>query len=71
MKPVACCTSVASIVSLFLGVEKKTWPISHFCDRVNGQPTWLLTLTMLRPSRLLNETSPITRVGPTVTTDRI
>ena len=35
MKPEVLCTSVASIVSLFIGVEKKTWPISHFCDRVD------------------------------------
>ena len=35
MKPEVRCTTVASVVSLFVGVEKKTWPISHFCDRVN------------------------------------
>ena len=29
------CTSVASLVSLFIGVEKKTWPVSHFRDRVD------------------------------------
>ena len=45
------CTSVASVVSLFIGVEKKTWPISHFHDRVDRQPTWLLMLTMLRSLR--------------------
>ena len=35
MKPEVRCTSAASVVSLFLGVEKKTWPISHFSDRVD------------------------------------
>ena len=35
MKPEVRCTTVASVVSLFVGVEKKTWPISHFRDRVN------------------------------------
>ena len=32
MKPEVHCTSVASVVSIFVGSEKKTWPISHFHD---------------------------------------
>ena len=51
MKPEVHCTSIASVVSLFIGVGKKNWPISHFRDRVDRQPSWLLTLTTLRPSR--------------------
>ena len=47
------CTSVASFVSLFIGIEKKMWPVtvSHFRDRVDRQPTQLLTLSALRPLR--------------------
>ena len=30
IKPWVCCTSVASLVSLFIGVEKKTWPVTDF-----------------------------------------
>ena len=47
-KPEVRCTSVTS-VSLFVGVEN-TWPISHFCNRVDKQPTWLLTLRPLKAS---------------------
>ena len=43
------CTSVASLVSLFIGIEKKTWPVSHFRDRVDRQPTRLLTLSASAP----------------------
>ena len=32
MKPEVHCTSVASVVSVFIGIGKKTWPISHLCD---------------------------------------
>ena len=35
LKPQVRCTAVASVVSVFIGVEKETWPISHFCDRVD------------------------------------
>ena len=52
-----CCTSVASLVSLFIGVEKKTWPVSHFCDRVDRQLTWLLMLSAPAPWGLPDETS--------------
>ena len=45
MKPEVRCTSVASVVYLFIDIEKKTLPISHFHDRVEQQPTWLLTFT--------------------------
>ena len=48
MKPEVRYTSVASVVSLFVGVEKKMWPISHICDRVDRRRTWLPTLTTLR-----------------------
>ena len=51
MKPEVHCTFVASVVPLLIGIVKKVWPISHFLDRVNGQPTWLLMLTTLCPSR--------------------
>ena len=51
MMPEVHCTSVTSVVSLFIGGGKKTWPISHFCDRVDRQPSWLLTFTTLRPSK--------------------
>ena len=72
MKPEVHCTSVASVVSLFIGVGKKTWLISHFRDRVDRQPSWLLTITTLRPSRASErKTSHITRGDPTLTTDRI
>ena len=45
------CTSVASLVSLFIGFEKKTSPVSHFRDRVDRQPTQLLTFSVLCPLR--------------------
>ena len=38
--------SVGSIVSLFTGIEKKTWRISHFRNRDNRQPSWLLAFTV-------------------------
>ena len=41
--------SVIALLSLFVGVEKKTWPISHFFDQIDRRPTWLLMLTTLRP----------------------
>ena len=68
MKPEVRCTSVASVVSLFIGVEKKTWPISHFRNRVDRQPTGFSRLLHSAPQRLLNETSHITKGGPTLTT---
>ena len=67
MKPEIHWTSLASVVSLFIGVENKTWPISHFCDWVDRQWTWLLTPPLkdfwIKPH--------ITRRGSTQTTDRI
>ena len=51
MKREVHCTSLASVVSLFIEVENKTWPISHFRNWVDWQLRWLLTLTMIRPSR--------------------
>ena len=71
MKPEVRCTSVASVVSLFVDVKKKMWPISYFCNWVNWQPTWLLMLLHSTPGRLQNETSHITRGGHTLTTDWI
>ena len=38
MKLEVRCTSVASLVSLFIGIEKKTWPVNHFRDRIDRQP---------------------------------
>ena len=35
MKLEVRCTSVASVVSLFIGVVKKTWPVSHFRNQVD------------------------------------
>lgn len=70
MKPEVRCTSVASIVSLFIDIEKKMWPISHFRDWADWWSIRLLTLTTLHPLKLLNETSHVTRGGPTLTTDR-
>ena len=51
MKHEVRCTSVASVVSLFVGVEKKTWPVSHFCDRLDRRLTWFLTLATHGPSK--------------------
>ena len=51
MRPEVHCISVASVVSVFIDVGKKTWPMNHFRDRVDRQPSWFLTLTTLRPSR--------------------
>ena len=45
MKLEVHCTSVASAVSFFIGVRKKTWPISHFAIKSIDD---LLTLTTLR-----------------------
>ena len=56
MKLEVHCTSVASLVSLFVAVEKKTWPVSHFCN-------------MLHSSRFLDETSQITKECPTLTAE--
>ena len=49
MKPKRRCTSVASTVSLLIGIEKKTWLIGCFLDRGDRQPPGLLSLTMLYP----------------------
>ena len=59
--------------SFYLAAKnKKTWPISHFHDQVNRQPTWLLTRVLhSTPQGLLNGTSQITRGDPTLTTDWI
>ena len=65
MKPEVRCTSVASVVYLFIDVEKKTLPISHFHDRVEQQLTWLLTFTASE------QNLAFTRGGPTLTTDQI
>ena len=61
-------TFVVSLVSLFIGVKKKTWPVSHFCDRVDRQPTWIPTFTTLCPLRVSSQT---TRGCPTLTSDSI
>ena len=44
MKPEVHCTSVASVVFVFIGVGKKTWPISHLRDRVDRQPSGRTTV---------------------------
>ena len=53
MKTKGRCTFVASVASLLSGAEKKTWRISHFRDRADRQPSWLLAFraTTLRPLR--------------------
>ena len=40
-KPKGHCTSIASVVLLVIGVEKKTRPIGRFYDRSDQQPTSL------------------------------
>ena len=44
IKPKGRCTSVVSTVHLLIGVEKKTWLISHFLDRRDRQPPGQLLL---------------------------
>ena len=66
MKPEVCCTSVGSAVSLFIGVEKKMWPIT--IESIDDQHGFSHLLHSA-PKLLLNETSHITRGSPKLTTD--
>ena len=67
MKPEVYCTSVASVVSLFIGAQKKrvTFVIKTF-NKLHG----FSHLLRSAPWGLLNKTSHITRGAPTLTTDR-
>ena len=47
MKPEVRCTSVASIVSLFVDVGKKTWPISHFA--IESMTTYMVSHAYYTP----------------------
>ena len=40
-----------SVVLLLIGVEKKTWSITHLYDQGDRLPPWLLPFNVLRPSR--------------------
>jgi len=51
MKLKGRCTFVVSFVLVLIGVEKKTWWISRFYDRVIDNNPWLLPLIVLRPLR--------------------
>ena len=71
MKPEIRCTSVSSLVSLLIGVEKKTWPIVTFAIESIDDLHGLSRLLRSALEGLPNKTLHITRRGPTLTTDQI